>query len=131
MIKSKPAWQLFFNLQVAAEEAQMIDTYKLDERFLCDYINNDGKESILVVGQAIKGKGGHVFFDLERANAMKVSLIQGCSNFREYLRQLHEIRAGGGVQVIDFPLQEPNVPPSILAAAQSASQQAQAPSSAA
>jgi hypothetical protein len=112
MLKSKPVWQLFFNLELTAEEAELVKTYALSDYPLCFYKDNESKEELIPLDEAIKGKGGQIFTYLGKLNAMKVSLIESCASFRNYLRQIQEIRAGGGEESIEYALHPPSVAPS-------------------
>ena len=107
MIKSKVAWQLFYNLELTPEEAELVEAYQLGEHVLTKYTNNEGNEGYIEVGQAVKGKGGNVYHNLGQINALKVALIEGCARLCDHLRQLQEIRAGGGRETIVYDLHPP------------------------
>ena len=109
MLSSRPAWQLFYNLELTREESELVQTYKLGEHVLCRYTDNEGKEGFLEVRQAVNGKGGNVYFGLGAVSRLKQSLIEGCNTFRAYLRAIQEIRAGGGVESFDYPLHSEEV----------------------
>lgn len=111
LIKSKVVWQLFFNLELTPEELELYKKYQLGERSLAKYTNNEGSPDYVEISKAVTGKGGHVFNALEGATAMKHSLIEGCAYLRDYMRLIQEIHAGGGEEIIDYPLHETRVNP--------------------
>src|SRR5690349_5734743 len=112
LIKSKPAWQLEYRLELTTEEAELVRTYRMEEMRLGKYLTEDGKTQVYMdIGRTIVGGPGPIYTNLNEINAVKVTLVEGCVALRDQLRQIQEIRAGGSAEIIDFPLHEPKVRP--------------------
>jgi len=104
MLKSVPAWLFDYKLELTAEEAELVKTYKIGERQMTTYAHGDGTDGGITIREAVAGNKGHCFKELSHLYAARDGLINGCELLRNYLLEILEIRAGGGERTVEFSL---------------------------